>query len=61
MGIENIWNQAKGHLRHFHVIRKETFPLYLKECEWRFHGGTHNQLLTQLKSWTKAHDRFSYL
>jgi len=56
-GIENFWNQAKRHLRRFNGIRKETFPLYLKECEWRFNGGSHKQLLTQLKSWVHFHTR----
>lgn len=35
-GIENFWNQAKGHLRKFNGILQETFELFLKECEWRF-------------------------
>ena len=56
-GIENFWNQAKRHLRRFNGIRKETFPLYLKECEWRFNSGTHKQLLIQLKSWVKTRQR----
>mgnify|MGYP001171545317 CR=1 FL=1 len=34
-GIENIWNQAKRHLRKFNGIPKEHFVLFLKECEWR--------------------------
>lgn len=25
----------------------------LKECEWRFNGGNHQDLLNQLKSWYK--------
>jgi transposase len=57
-GIENFWNQAKRHLRRFNGIRKETFPLYLKECEWRFNGGTHKQLLIQLKSWVKTRQKY---
>ncbi|MDR4459287.1 MAG: IS1595 family transposase [Nitrospirales bacterium] len=58
-GIENFWNQAKRHLRRFNGVRKETFPLYLKECEWRFNGGTHKQLLLQLKSWVKSQQKSS--
>jgi len=58
-GIENFWNQAKRHMRRFNGLRKETFPLSLKECEWRFKGGTHKQLLTQLKSWVKARQKSS--
>ena len=53
-GIENFWNQAKRHLRRFNGIRKESFYWYLKECEWRFNGGTHQRLLRQLKQWYKS-------
>ncbi|MDQ8188618.1 IS1595 family transposase [Pelagicoccus sp. SDUM812002] len=48
-GIENFWNQAKRHLRRFNGIKPENFQLFLKECEWRFNGGNHQQLLRQLK------------
>ena len=37
-GIENFWNQAKRHMRKFNGISKEHFPLFLKECEWRFNN-----------------------
>jgi transposase len=52
-GIENFWNQAKRHLRRYNGIPKESFILFLKECEWRFNGGNHKQLLKQLKLWVK--------
>lgn len=35
-GIENIWNQAKRHLRKYNGIARKHFHLYLRECEWRF-------------------------
>ena len=50
-GIENFWNQAKRHLRRFNGIPKDNFYWFLKECEWRFNGGSHKALLNQLKSW----------
>ena len=50
-GIENFWNQAKRHLRKFNGIKPENFYWFLKECEWRFNGGDHQQLLKQLKYW----------
>ncbi len=53
-GIENFWNQAKRHLRRFNGIPKESFYGFLKECEWRFNGGSHKALLNQLKSWYQA-------
>ena len=52
-GIENFWNQAKRHLRRFNGIKQENFYWFLKECEWRFNGGNHQQLLKQLKYWYK--------
>jgi len=52
-GIENFWNQAKRHLRRFNGIKKEHFHWFLKECEWRFNGGDHKNLLNQLKYWYK--------
>ncbi len=52
-GIENFWNQAKRHLRKFNGIKQETFYWFLKECEWHFNGGNHQQLLTRLKYWYK--------
>ena len=52
-GIENFWNQAKRHLRKFNGIKPEHFYWFLKECEWRFNGGNHKELLTQLNSWVK--------
>ena len=53
-GIENFWNQAKRHLRKFNGIKPESFYWFLKECEWRFNGGNHEQLLKQLKYWYKC-------
>ena len=50
-GIENFWNQAKRHLRRFNGVPKQSFHLFLKECEWRFNGGDHRELLNQLKAW----------
>ena len=50
-GIENFWNQAKRVLRKYNGIPKESFPLFLKECEFRFNYGTHKQQLKTLKEW----------
>ena len=50
-GIENFWNQAKRHLRRYNGIPKAQFPLFLKECEWRFNSGAPRQLRTQLQEW----------
>ena len=50
-GIENFWNQAKRVLRKYNGIPKETFPLFLKECEFRFNYGTPKEQLNMLKKW----------
>lgn len=52
-GIENFWNQAKRHMRRFNGIKQDHFHWFLKECEWRFNGGNHQNLLKQLKYWYK--------
>lgn len=52
-GIENFWNQAKRHMRKFNGIKQDNFYWFLKECEWRFNGGSHQPLLKQLKHWYK--------
>ena len=52
-GIENFWNQAKRHMRKFNGIPKEHFPLFLKECEWRFNNPKPKAQLRQIKQWVK--------
>lgn len=50
-GIENFWNQAKRVLRKYNGIPKQSFPLFLKECEFRFNYGTPKQQLKTLRFW----------
>jgi len=52
-GIENFWNQAKRHMRKFNGVPKEHFPLFLKECEWRFNNPKPRTQLMLLKQWVK--------
>jgi len=52
-GIENFWNQAKRHLRKFNGVPKENFPLFLKECEWRFNNPKPQLQLRQLRQWVR--------
>lgn len=54
-GIENFWNQAKRHLRKYNGIPKEHFPLFLKECEFRFNFGSTVEQLHTLKKWKRKH------
>lgn len=54
-GIENFWNQAKRHMRKFNGVPKEQFPLFLKECEWRFNNPKPQAQLKQLKQWVKGY------
>ena len=53
-GIENFWNQAKRHLRRFNGIPKDQFPLFLKECEWRFNTPNPAEQLKHLKQLIKG-------
>ena len=53
-GIENFWNQAKRHMRKYNGIKPDSFYWFLKECEWRFNGGNHADLLKQPKAWYKS-------
>ena len=53
-GIENFWSQAKRHMRKFNGVPKDHFPLYLKECEWRFNNPHPKQQLLKLKQLVKG-------
>lgn len=48
-GIENFWNQAKRVLRKYNGIPKASFPLFLKECQFRVNFGSPAQQLSTLK------------
>jgi transposase len=50
-GIENFWNQAKRVLRKYNGIDRRSFPLFLKECEFRFNYGTPKEQLKTLRKW----------
>lgn len=52
-GIENFWNQAKRHMRRFNGIPRKHFPLFLKECEWRFNHSDPKEQLKLLKQLVK--------
>ena len=54
-GIENFWNQAKRHMRKFNGIPKESFWLFLKECEWRFNTPNPKTQLTQIRQWVRQY------
>jgi len=54
-GIENFWNQAKRHMRKFNGIPAKHFPLFLKECEWRFNNSDPIDQLSQLKQWVRKY------
>ncbi len=54
-GIENFWNQAKRHLRKYNGIPREHFPLFLKECEFRFNFGSPSEQFSTLRKWKRKH------
>jgi len=48
-GIEGFWGFAKSRLARFRGMRKATFYLHLKECEFRFNSRGDNLYMTILK------------
>ncbi len=54
-GIENFWSQAKRDMRKFNGIKKEHFPLFLQECQWRFNNPDLKVQLKQLRRWVKLY------
>jgi transposase len=54
-GIENFWNQAKRHMRKFNGVPKAHFPLFLKECEWRFNNPNPQDQMKQIKQWVRLY------
>lgn len=48
-GIEGFWGFAKARLARFRGMRKATFYLHLKECEFRFNSKGENIYRTILK------------
>ena len=50
-GIENFWNQAKRVLRKYNGLDRKSFPLFLKECEFRFNFGAPSEQLKVLRRW----------
>jgi transposase len=60
-GIENFWNQAKRHLRRYNGIPRAHFPLYLKECEWRFNYRPAKPLARNLKNLAQRNSIDPYL
>lgn len=51
-GVENFWNQAKRILCKYNGIDRNSFPLFLKECEFRFNYGSPKQQLKTLRIWS---------
>ena len=54
-GIETFWNQAKRHLRKFNGVSKEHFPLFSKDCAWRFNNPNPQTQLKQLNQWVNQY------
>ena len=48
-GIESFWSFAKNRLIKFHGMPRDTFYLYLKECEFRFNCRNKNLYYLLLK------------
>ena len=54
VSIENFWNQAKRHLRKFNGVPQKHFPLFLKECQWRFNQPNPKTPIAPVKSMVKS-------
>lgn len=52
-GIEGFWSYAKHWLYTYRGFRKEVFPLFLKEVEWRFNN-RHENLIPILSKLMKS-------
>ena len=52
-GIESFWSYAKNKLSRYYGIRRQDFPLYLKELEWRFNlrGEDPEKELLKIVDW----------
>ena len=59
--IENFWSQAKRVLRKYNGIDRKSFPLFLKECEFRFNYGTPKQQLKTLRKWCEIWQFFGLI
>ena len=57
--IENYLRTGKRHLRRFNGVPKQSFHLFLKECEWRFNGGNHRTLLKPIEDMDQNRDRIT--
>lgn len=49
-GIESFWSYAKRRLQKFNGLRRESFPAFLKETEFRFNNRNEDLYKTLLKS-----------
>ena len=52
-GIESFWSYAKAKLARYYGIRRQGYPLYLKEIEFRFNlrGGNVEKALLGIIDW----------
>jgi transposase len=51
--ITRFWNHAKRNLKKYRGIPKYHFPLFLKECEFRFNYAGHKNMLSVLHDWVR--------
>ena len=57
--IESFWSFTKRRLAKFNGIKSEKFPLYLKECEFRFNYRLQNKnLYSEIKKLLKIYSNF---
>ena len=57
--IESFWSFTKRRLAKFNGIKAEKFPLYIKECEFRFNCRRQNKnIYNELKKLLKIYSNF---
>ena len=49
------WNQTKRILRRYNALPKDSFPLFLKEYEFRFNVQSNSEQIKLLKKWKRKH------
>lgn len=50
-GVADFWDESQKILRKYNGIDRKSFPLFLKECEFRFNYGTPKEQFQTLKLW----------
>ena len=56
-GLTAMGPRISGTKRRVNGVPKQRCYLFLKACDWRFNGGTHQALPNQLNTWVKSRQK----